>query len=215
MRLSVVLATAFLSGPCSGSSGEQPSSEPAKAASAAAIASAAAPALPALSTATAPAATGATTAAATTTATAPPHAGPGSAPSAAPAPASGPCATLSQKCQACPPGVAQIACASALTAGIVDPTACTNALNNKDMMSQCGGSTPKPPTSGATVTPPAPPPTPPPAGTGPCADLAKKCAKCPAGAVALACQGALAAGAVNPTACTTALNDANIKGQCN
>jgi hypothetical protein len=191
MKLSFLVAGAFLAGPCSSVLGDAP--ETGGPASAAAMTSAA------------PAATAAATPAAATTvapvATPPPH-------------ASGPCAVLAQKCKKCPPGVVQVACNGALTAGALDPEACTNALNDKDIKAECGGGGgPAPAPTTTTSTQPAPSPAP--AGGGPCAELAKKCAKCPAGVVKMACSGALTAGSLDPTACTNALNDKDIKGQCN
>jgi hypothetical protein len=129
--------------------------------------------------------------------------------------ATGPCALLEMKCRRCPPGsVTQTACNGALTAGAVDPVACTNALNDKDIKRLCGGDTPAPtPPPPPTVTQPAPSPAPP--GAGPCAELAKKCPKCPAGLVSQACNTALAAGSLDPASCVNALHDHDIQRLCN
>jgi hypothetical protein len=159
----------------------------------------------ATATATAAATTPAATVAVTATPKTPSHP---TTPTTATPPAQGPCAALAQKCAKCPTGAVQIACNSALAAGALDPNACTNALADKDISSQCGASAPPTP-------PPTVNPTPTPSGGNPCADLAKKCTKCPAGAVQMACNGALTAGSLDPRACTNALNDANIKSQCN
>jgi hypothetical protein len=91
----------------------------------------------------------------------------------------------------------QSACTLALSAGTLDPNACTNALNDKDIKSQCTG-------KGAGA-----------AGGAACNALAAKCEKCPPGVVKMACSGALTAGALDPSACTNALNDKDIKAQCN
>jgi hypothetical protein len=107
--------------------------------------------------------------------------------------------------------VVQIACNGALTAGALDPSACTNALEDKDIKAECGGgaapAASATPTPSASAAPPAP-------GAGPCALLAQKCAKCPPGIAKMACQGALAAGNLDPSACTNALADKDIKAQC-
>jgi hypothetical protein len=160
------------------------------------------------------AATSSATPTATATATAPPSvatAAPSTAtptataaPTAA-APTGGPCAQLAQKCKTCPPGLVQSACDLALSAGTLDPNACTNALNDKDIKAQCTGGAGHAAGGGSGA----------PAGGGACAALAAKCAKCPPGVVKLACSGALTAGQVDPTACTNALGDKDIKAQCN
>jgi|SRR5579859_7760599 len=161
-------------------------------------------------TVTAPATTAvtvATTATATTTAAPPVATAPPPTATAAPkaaAPPEGPCAQLAQKCKSCPPGLVQSACDLALSAGTLDPNACTNALNDKDIKAQCTGGGAGHAGGGAS-----------PAGGNTCAALAAKCAKCPPGVVKAACGGALTAGQIDPTACTNALNDKDIKAQCN
>ena len=192
MKMCIVLVSALLAGPCSSASSDEPGATPSATATSAAA------------TAAAATATGAPTAAATAVAVTP-HAN---------LPA-GPCAQLAQKCKKCPPGAVLTACNGALTAGGLDQSACTNALNDKDIKSQCGGGTsPTPTTTPSTApTPTVAPPAPP--GGGPCAQLAQKCPKCPAGVVQLACNGALTAGSLDPSACTNALNDKDIKGKCN
>jgi hypothetical protein len=128
------------------------------------------------------------------------------------APQSGPCALLAQKCSKCPHGVVQTACNLALTAGALDPSACTNALNDKDIKSECGGGA-TPVSPAPTMT--APPPTPSQPAAGSCAELAQKCRRCPPGAVATACNFAVAAGQLDVHACANALSDKDIKAQCN
>jgi hypothetical protein len=128
------------------------------------------------------------------------------------APPTGPCAALAQKCKKCPAGVVQIACNGALTAGALDPAACTNALEDKDIKAECGAG--PAPAASAAPAPAAPSAAAPPSPTGPCAALAQKCNKCPPGVAKMACQGALAAGALDPSACTNALADKDIKAQC-
>jgi hypothetical protein len=149
-------------------------------------------------------------------ASAPPAATPSVAIPAVPttlAAATGPCADLAKKCGSCPPGVIQSACNTALTAGAIDPSACTNALNDKDIKAHCGGG--GAPAPHATTTAATPAATPAAGHVGPCAELARKCPKCPAGTVLTACNGALTAGAIDPSACTNALNDKDIKSRCN
>lgn len=134
----------------------------------------------------------------------PAHAGGGASP-----PAHGPCVELAQKCTKCPPGTAvQTACTGAVTAGRLDPSACTNALNDKDIKALCGG--------GAGPSPPSPTPTTPtpPAPAAACTELAQKCKKCPAGATQTACNFAVSAGALDPRACANALADKDISSQC-
>jgi hypothetical protein len=105
-----------------------------------------------------------------------------------------------------------MACNGALSAGALDPSACTNALEDKDIKAECGGGA----TPAASAAPSPSPPTGPVApATGPCATLAQKCARCSPGIAKMACQGALAAGALDPSACTNALADKDIKAQCN
>ena len=126
------------------------------------------------------------------------------------APAAGPCAQLAVKCASCPQGTAvHSACNVALSAGKLDQTACTNALNDKDIKAQCaGGGTPPTPTATATATTTA-------AAAGVCAQLQAKCVKCPAGtAVHSACNVALNAGKIDQTACKNALADKDINAQC-
>jgi hypothetical protein len=107
-----------------------------------------------------------------------------------------------------------MACNGALTAGAVDPASCTNALRDKDIQRQCGGS-PATTTPTMTATSAQPTPAPGPSGAGPCAELAKKCPRCPAGLVSSACNTALTAGALDPGSCTNALNDKDIRRLCN
>jgi hypothetical protein len=187
MKVFILALAAVTAGPCSAASTDGVSGQPAST-GAPAVAPSAAPATP-----------GATTAGATVAAA--PRAAFGA----------GPCALLEQKCRRCPPGGAvQTACNGALTAGAVDPSACTNALNDRDIKSQCGGGAPAPP---PTVTQPAPSPAPP--GAGPCGELARKCSRCPAGPVSTACNGALTAGALDPASCVNALADKDIRRLCN
>jgi pyruvate dehydrogenase E2 component (dihydrolipoamide acetyltransferase) len=193
MKVSILALTSVLAGPCSGTSGDAPvapaSVAPPVAAAASALAAAASAATPDMPVVKAA-----------------PHAAPPGA-----QPATGPCALLAQACKKCPPGVTQLACNGALTAGSLDPSACTNALNDKDIKAECagGGAAPAAP-SGAQ-----PAPAPAPAAGGPCTQLAQKCKKCPAGITQMACNGAVSAGALDPSACTNALSDKDIKAQCN
>ena len=119
---------------------------------------------------------------------------------------------LAQKCPRCPPGAVQLAWNGALAAGALDPSACTNALEDKDIKAECGGGG-QPSASAAPS--PAPSSAPAPSGPGPCATLAQKCTKCPPGVAKMACQGAVTAGALDPAACANALADKDIKSQCN
>ena len=57
-------------------------------------------------------------------------------------------------------------------------------------------------------------PDPPSGASGPCWQLAHKCAKCPAGAVQTACRAALTAGTADARACANALADKDITAQC-
>jgi hypothetical protein len=103
------------------------------------------------------------------------------------------------------------ACSLAVAAGTLNVEACTNALNDSNIKNECGGGAPAPTASTA----PAPTMTAPPApGSGPCADLAQKCRKCPPGVVATACNFALSAGQLDVHACTNALSDKDISAQC-
>jgi hypothetical protein len=106
----------------------------------------------------------------------------------------------------------QLACNGALAAGALDPSACTNALEDKDIKAECGGGAQPSASAGPAA---APSSAPAPSGSGPCALLAQKCAKCPPGIPKMACQGAVTAGALDPVACTNALADKDIKAQCN
>jgi hypothetical protein len=188
MRGLFLFAAALIAGPCSSTADNAPATTQASAAAASATAAAAV-------------ATAAVASAAAAVAAAPHAQSP-----------TGPCALLALKCKKCPPGVVETACNGALTAGSLDPSACTNALNDKDIKAECGGGGPAPMPSSTTTTPVAPPALP---GGGPCAQLAAKCAKCPPGIVKMACSGALTAGSLDPSACTNALNDKDIKSQCN
>jgi len=110
MRTIVLLVGAVLVGACSKSSGDSPSPAPSSA-----------------STATAATATATATVTMTAVAATAPH----------PGPTSGACSELAQKCKTCPPGAVQSACNIAVNAGRLDPIACTNALNDKDIKAQC------------------------------------------------------------------------------
>jgi hypothetical protein len=109
MKMMVLLVGAVLAGACSKSSGDSSSS---------------APPSPSAATPTA-------TATATITMTA------YAASATHPGPTSGACSELAQKCKTCPPGAVQTACTIAMNAGRLDPIACTNALNDKDIKAQC------------------------------------------------------------------------------
>ncbi len=49
---------------------------------------------------------------------------------------------------------------------------------------------------------------------GACAELAARCAKCPEGAVKMACNAALTAGSLDPRACRDGLADHDIRDLC-
>jgi hypothetical protein len=198
MKVSIAFFTSVLLGPCS-STGDPTQVGAAAPTATAPVATTASAATPAALT---PAALGAAPAGAAATQH---RAAQGSPPS-------GPCATLEQKCRKCPPGAVQIACNGALSAGALDQSACTNALEDKDIKAECGGGA----TAGGSAAPsPSPSTSPVAPGTGPCAVLAQKCAKCPSGVAKMACQGALAAGTLDQSACTNALADKDIRAQCN
>ena len=196
MRGAFVLATILIAGPADFCSRSDSATAPAP--SAATETTAAPQAETATTAVAAPPAARAAAPSATTTAT-------------APAP-TGACAELAQKCRKCPPGAVSIACNFAVSAGRLDVSACTNALNDKDIKSECGGGA-TPVSPAPTMT--APPPTPSQPAAGSCAELAQKCRKCPPGAVATACNFAVAAGQLDVHACANALSDKDIKAQCN
>jgi hypothetical protein len=193
MKATIALLASVFLGPCSSSTGDGPQGAGSESPPAAPVATAGSPGLvPAVPAAPSVAATSAPQRAA-----------------AQGAPATGPCATLAQKCKKCPAGVVQMACNGALAAGALDPSACSNALEDKDIKAECGAG-PAPVASTAS----APSAAPPSSATGPCAVLAQKCGRCPPGVAKMACQGALTAGALDPSACTNALADKDIKAQC-
>jgi hypothetical protein len=114
MRMIALLVGAVLAAACSRGSGDSPSSAPS-------AAPAAAPTVTAAATPTM------TVPAVVATMTAAPHG----------QPTSGVCSALAQKCKTCPPGPIQAACNLAVNAGNLDPVACTNALNDKDIKASC------------------------------------------------------------------------------